>query len=594
MIDLDAMLRRALRSTAADDVTVATPYDLPERVCRELLAQGMIASVVANHARTAHLDRWCGGWWVDRNRGQIHLRRDRVETLLIAGVERGRQVDAKVLLEARLKRVRRIVTADREGQLIEDLQVERALLDRLDRLERSGSLVGPSFDDAFEEMYARVGDRLRLPAKQFRGRRLALCMGTLGPGGAERQGSFTAVGAMQIGGWEVHVVCNHLDPPANFYLPYLERHGVRVFLIDAAVDEVIDPSLWALHAELGAKYLTLGFGDVFFQILRYAATLRSLRPCLVHCWTDYCNALCGTAAALVGVPGIVLSCRSVAPDHFHLFQPYMRPAYETLLQRRQAVLLNNSQVGADDYARWLGAPAGRVKVIHNGVEFPDRISPQTSRRIRHKYGIADGCRIVGSILRFSEEKQPRLLIEAACEMHARDSSLRFLFFGGGVQLEEMRAFVASRRLEDVIQLPGLTNESWNVLGAMDLFMLTSRMEGLPNVLIEAQASGIPVVCTGVGGMAETIVENETGICVREASATALATAALRILDDDDLRDRMSRSAVEHARREFSLQKMLEATQLAYRDALGVSDVSSGSAVKVGATGHRLGASNAEA
>ena len=86
---------------------------------------------------------------------------------------------------------------------------------------------------------------------------------------------------------------------------------------------------------------------------------------------DYCNTLAGTAAALVGVPAIVLSCRSLAPDHFHIFQPYMRPAYRALLKRRQAMILNNSYAGAVDYARWLSLPADGVQVIHNGFDFPE-------------------------------------------------------------------------------------------------------------------------------------------------------------------------------------------------------------------------------
>ena len=70
----------------------------------------------------------------------------------------------------------------------------------------------------------------------------------------------------------------------------------------------------------------------------------------------------------------------------------------------------------------------------------------------------------------------------ARQLYADDPSLRFLFFGGGVMLEQMRNYVASLNLQGVIQLPGYTDETWNALAAMDVFVLTSRMEGLPNVL----------------------------------------------------------------------------------------------------------------
>ena len=133
-------------------------------------------------------------------------------------------------------------------------------------------------------------------------------------------------------------------------------------------------------------------------------------------------------------------------------------------------------------------------------------------------------------------------------------------------LEEMRSYVASLGLQNVIHLPGVTDTSWEVLGAMDVFVLTSRMEGLPNVLIEAQASGLPVVCTRVGGTGETFIENETGVSVEDATPSTLAAAASRILADADLRTHMSACARVHARNVFGLKPMIDATLKAYAHA----------------------------
>ena len=98
---------------------------------------------------------------------------------------------------------------------------------------------------------------------------------------------------------------------------------------------------------------------------------------------------------------------------------------------------------------------------------------------------------------------------------------------------------------------------------MDIFVLTSLLEGLPNVLIEAQAVGLPVVCSGAGGMREAFVEGKTGYSVPSASSDAFAGAVGRLVEDDILRATMGAAGQQHARRMFSIERMIESTIKAY-------------------------------
>lgn len=564
-MDYETTLRRALQCVGNARVNLAMPYDLPQRVCEDLLLQGLVQALVADSVHSARTDTSCAGWWVERARDHLHLRPSICPTLLIAGMDRTRRVGARLLLEARLKGVRRVVTADRDGDLIEDLQVDSALIERIEVPTPASRVTGPTFEEAFEEMYSLVGDRLSLSTRSFVPDRVALYVGSLGPGGAERQCTYTAVGVSR-GHWKPFIVCDHFEPPADFFRPYVESEGIPIAPVVESPAELADPRIAAICQLFGEKYSSINFDNVFIEIVRYASVLRALRPRLIHCWMDYCNTLAGSAAALVGVPCIVLSCRSLAPDHFRIFQPFMRPAYQALLKRRRATILNNSWAGANDYARWLGLPENRIQVVHNGFNFPESVSLQARAVVRQSYGIPESARVVGSILRFSEEKRPRLLIDTARELYAVDSSVRFLFFGGGAMLQEMRECIAALNLEKVIYLPGYTNALWDVLAAMDIFLLTSRMEGLPNVLVEAQASGLPVVAPRVGGTCETFIENETGLSVEGDTPTDFASAVRNILNDDALRRRMSGRALEHARKAFGLQPMVESTQRVYAEA----------------------------
>lgn len=570
MFDFEFMFRRAVAACGAPRPIIATPYDVPGRVCLDLIAEGLVDSFVADSAACAVTAPWCGGWWVDREAGTLHLRHRKATTLVVAGVERGRKIHGSALLEAHLKGVERIVLCDPNGNLIEEASVSRAIEARLNAGLESRDFLAPTYEDAFEAMFQLLGNALALPSYAYSDSAVALCLGSLGPGGAERQAAYTAAGLMTADVAErVTIICNHVAPPADFFRPYVEQRGVRVFGVEPVPPELDIPQVAAARAELAGRFGVLGFDSIFLEILRYASALRKLRPALLHSWMDYCNALCGAAAQLVGVPAVVLSCRSVAPSNFRIFQPYMRPAYQSLLRRRRVVVLNNSRAGANDYADWLGISPGSIKVVHNGYEFPDMDWEAARARVRAQHGIQPEEVVVGSILRFSEEKRPHLLIDTAAHLHQRFPRLRFLFFGGGVMHEEIQSLVRARGLGSTILVPGLTNDTWGALASMDLFLLTSRMEGLPNVLIEAQAAGVPVVCTGVGGMSETFLESTTGVTADAATPEALAAAATWILQDEDRRRQMRARAVSHARSSFGMESMLRGTLDAYAEAHAV-------------------------
>ena len=560
MFDYELTLMRALSSVRDEQVALAMAQDLPMRVCLDLAKQRRLAMIV-DAIEQARPEPWCAGWWIDREREQLYLRQGVAPTLLIAGIDRARRVSARLLLEARLKGTKRLVTSDQDGNLVEDLEVESALLARLNNVTAQSRLTGPTYEEAFADLYELIGDRLRL--ETFDANSLAMFVGSLGPGGAERQCANTAVGLIADGDWKSTVVCDHLNGAAGFFRSYVESNGVDVVTVDPTPLE-LDTSIFRnVYQLMEQRYLALNMHNLFIQIIRYASALRKLRPAMVHTWMDYCNTLAGTAAALVGIPSLVLGCRSLAPNHFRIFQPYMRPAYRALMQRHQLSIVNNSLAGARDYAAWLGVSERRISVIHNGYEFPEPTTKAVRQHCRVRFGIPDKAQVVGSVLRFSEEKQPRLLIDMANDLHATDRSLHFIYFGDGVQLQEMRDYAAHLGLEKVVHLPGVTDPIWNGLAAMDLFVLASRVEGLPNVLIEAQASGLPVICSRVGGAVETIIEGVTGISIEEGTASVFAAAVRKLLNDSELRRRMAGRATKHARKEFGLKTMIQRTSDLY-------------------------------
>ncbi len=563
MLDLEGIIRRAVRETAAGAVAVAAPFDVPEQILRDLVSRGVIQGYVADRgSEGAPLDPQIAGWWLDRRQAIWCLKRRGPPTIIVLAADANHSVSGRMLLEARLNGVRRIVLAGYFGNVLRVLDTEAELLKALDR-SRSGPQLGETdYEDMFHDIQALVGDWLRLPRESFVQDRALLVVGSLGPGGAERQVAYTAMGLKRSSAFEVHIACDHLAPPDDFFRPMLETSGAYVFEVSRTAPDYDTPKILDIRDRL-SRYKVFGIEHIFHAIFHYALVLRSTRPRVMHTWMDHCSTLAGVAATLVGVPRIILGGRSASPESFRFFQPYMRPAYKALLRRRpDALLLNNSRAGAIDYARWLDLPADSIRVIHNGFEFPAEIPAADGIAVRRQHGLVEADTVIGSILRFSDEKRPRLLIDMARTLLVRAPSAKFLFFGHGVLLDDMRAEVAGAGLSDSILLPGLTRDVWGSLAAMDVFVLTSRIEGLPNVLVEAQASGLPIVCTGVGGMAETFIEGETGFSV-EATSAALAEAVERIVMDTAARRHIRKRAFDHARHGFGIEAMVRSTLEAY-------------------------------
>jgi glycosyltransferase involved in cell wall biosynthesis len=244
----------------------------------------------------------------------------------------------------------------------------------------------------------------------------------------------------------------------------------------------------------------------------------------------------------------------------------MREAYRALAARPNVCLLNNSQAGARDYERWLGLPQGTFKVIRNGFDFStlepaDKIG--AAQKFRARLGIPAEVPIVGSVLRFYEEKRPLLWIDVAARVAERRPDVRFLMVGDGPLREEARWRALGYGLGDRIVMPGNEKDVAVAIAAMDVFLLTSRLEGFPNVLVEAQALGVPVITTDAGGAAETLIQGRTGYAIFPHSTELLADAVLQILGDRPWREAARQAAQRFVRERFSMSEMVDRTLDAY-------------------------------
>jgi glycosyltransferase involved in cell wall biosynthesis/tetratricopeptide (TPR) repeat protein len=294
---------------------------------------------------------------------------------------------------------------------------------------------------------------------------------------------------------------------------------------------------------------------LFNAVVPLASRLKQHNPEVVLVMMTLRSLPAVLAASITEIPHIVTSEGSEPrrPDEL------LKLAYRTVIARNSASLATNSAATARGFAKWLDVPSERVRVIYNGVnvdELRAQRDPATVAAYRRSLGIADGTRIVGSVFQARMAKRPQLWIEAAAVIAKRAYDVAFIVVGGKMDRDDLSAMIVRHGLESRFHRPGITTDVANWLELMDLVLLTSQYEGTPNVLLEAQALGRPVVATDVGGNAETFLPGETGLLIPAHPAPEqVADAVVRVLDDPTFAARAAEKGPKFIRGRFGSERM---------------------------------------
>jgi glycosyltransferase involved in cell wall biosynthesis len=193
-------------------------------------------------------------------------------------------------------------------------------------------------------------------------------------------------------------------------------------------------------------------------------------------------------------------------------------------------------------------PAERVRVIWNGApldEFAPR-PPERVRALRRELGLPEDALVVGTIGRLNEQKGHRYLLDAAAQFLPRHPTARLLIVGDGDLAVPLREQAQRLGIADRTLFAGHRTDVPDLLGVLDVFVISSTYEGTPLALFEAMASGKAIVSTAVDGCREVLEEGRTGRLVPPQDPGALAQAI-----DDVLANPERRSALAHMAHEAS-------------------------------------------
>ena len=208
------------------------------------------------------------------------------------------------------------------------------------------------------------------------------------------------------------------------------------------------------------------------------------------------------------------------------------------------------------------------RVISNGIPTNLYASPQTPRREwRTKHGFADEDVLFVCVARFAPQKNHTLLLKAFAQGLTSDPRANLVLVGEGILREALEEQAKNLGLAKRVHFLGLRTDIPDVLGAMDVFVLSSDWEGNPLSIMEAMASGLPIVSTDAGGVPKMFQSGKEGLLVARGDAQALGRSMASLLRDQETRQSFGRSAARRAKKDFDVSTMVQAYEELYEKLL---------------------------
>jgi glycosyltransferase involved in cell wall biosynthesis len=300
-------------------------------------------------------------------------------------------------------------------------------------------------------------------------------------------------------------------------------------------------------------------------LVKMVRFMRENHYSIVHTHSSKAGILGRLAAKLAGVPVVI---HTVHGWSFHEYMPHWQRWFYIRMERLIASM-------TDTFI--LVAESDRQKGIQEGIGTPDQyhlirsaipieeFDPEKYNReaVRKALGIASDAPVLGFIGRFSPQKNPLAWVRIAAIVANRLPACRFLLVGGGPLRPQVESAVSRLGLAERTVFGGLRRDIPSMLAGMDVLLMTSAWEGLPRVIPQALCERVPVVASRVDGIAEAILDGETGFLRQLDDESGLAEACLSLLENNELRKTMGQRGREFASSHFNLRDMVLRLQELY-------------------------------
>lgn len=341
----------------------------------------------------------------------------------------------------------------------------------------------------------------------------------------------------------------------------LKAKGISSFLVGKR-----DSTLQERREEFAieeAYFLPLR-GELDFGSAKKIASLIDLHEIsIVHCHTSHAHTLGFIAKVLSRKKPKVLVTRRVDFDIYKkgsarpltfLKYRFMADHYIAISQKIRKVLIEG------------GVPPEKVSLVYSGVD-PRRTAKGDGQRLKVEFGIREGEVVLGNISHFAEHKAHEDLLRALRIVLDRGYRARLFIAGKGEREPYLRTLASTLGLNDTVTFLGFRDDIGDLLAFFDLFVVSSREEGLCTSIIDAFFAGCPVVATDAGGIPELVEDGSTGLLRKTADPLSLAEGIIYAMENPELMKAMAEKAKHRAYENFTAEKMAAGNLKVYQKLL---------------------------
>jgi glycosyltransferase involved in cell wall biosynthesis len=341
----------------------------------------------------------------------------------------------------------------------------------------------------------------------------------------------------------------------------LRNRGHDVFIVSLTALGPMGERARALGIRTESLEMARGIPDPrgFLRLLRYA---RAWRPDVVHSHMVHANLMARALRLVTPLPVLVSTIHNIYEGG-----PLKMAAYRLTngLVDRMTII---SEAAAERFIRERIVAPEVLTVVPNGVDADlyRPVAPEVRQARRQSLGLGERFAWL-AVGRFEVAKDYPNMLRAFAQVHEREPHAVLLLVGRGALQAETEALTRDLALGDAVRFLGVRHDVPDLVSAADAYVMSSAWEGMPMVLLEAAAGGLPIVTTRVGGNQEAVLDGESGLLVPPNDANALGSAMRRLMAlGEEERRRMGERGRTHVRTHHGLARVVDRWLEVYRDA----------------------------
>ncbi len=311
----------------------------------------------------------------------------------------------------------------------------------------------------------------------------------------------------------------------------------------------------------GIEVVCLGAKSKFdiTVLFKLVNLLRHQKPDILHTYLFHANFVGRIAGRLAGISIIISSIRTMEKQKWH--HVYLDMLTSWMVDKEICV----SKDVEDFTKKYARVPARKLITIYNGINFADLHITKNAEDKRRELSISQFNPIIGTVGHLTVAKGLVYLLKAFKLVLEDFPDAYLLIVGGGPQEKKLKRLAEQLEIVSSVRFLGFREDAMDIMNTLDVFVLPSLWEGMPNVILEACALGKPVVSTLVGGTKEIIKDGETGFLVAPKDWQGFANSIKSILQNPQTRQEFGSRGKEFVDKTFSLDRMVADTERLYQE-----------------------------